>query len=295
MICANFNSALTRARPMLRGALAGLWLAIAGVALATGPASAADIDDSFLRGAFGPTLKPYNNWDGFYFGVDLGRGQSQADFGDGVSKQIAHILRDSTLENEGQVSSWSSVPSGHGSGNIWGAFVGENWQMDELVLGIEGAYHKASSKMSAAGSDSLTRIFTTSDGYVNTVTLNTSGSFQLKDYGTFRGRAGYSFGQFLPYAGLGMSVARVSYFNQATVRVTAPAQGGNPAVNFGPITELNARSNAIAYGANFALGMDVTLLPNLFLRAEWEYIAFAPIDGIRANVNAIRAGIGAKF
>jgi outer membrane immunogenic protein len=295
MICANFDSAQARKRPILRSSLVGLCFAIAGIALTTGCAGAADVDDSFLRGAFGPTLKPYNSWDGFYFGGDFGHGQSQADFGSGVGNLIAHILRNSTLENEGQVSKWSAVPNGRGSGNIWGAFVGENWQMDELVLGIEGSYHKAGSKMTAAGSDSLTRVFATSDGYVNTVTLTTSGSFQLKDYGTFRGRAGYSFGQFLPYVGLGVSVARVNYFNQATVRVTAPAQGGNPAINFGPVTEVNGHPNAIGYGANLALGMDVTLLPNLFLRAEWEYIAFAPVDGIRANVNTLRAGLGAKF
>ena len=35
--------------------------------------------------------------------------------------------------------------------------------------------------------------------------------------------------------------------------------------------------------------------PNVFLRAEWEYIGFVPVAGIRANINTGRVGIGVKF
>jgi opacity protein-like surface antigen len=187
------------------------------------------------------------------------------------------------------------VPNGRGTGNQFGGFAGYNWQLDELVLGFEGAYHRTATPITAGGVDTLSRRFTTSDGYDNSVRLRTSGRFQLRDYATMRGRVGYAFGQFMPYAGAGFSVGRVGYSTSATVRVTAPAQGGNPPIDFGPVTKTDGKENAIAYGANLALGVDITLLPNMFLRGEWEYIAFAPIEGTRANVNTFRAGLGLKF
>jgi outer membrane immunogenic protein len=292
MTCANTTSARTERRCRARG---GLYLAVGVAMLATLDVSrAADYDDSFLRGAFAPTA-PYNRWDGAYVGADLGRSQVAADFKGGVSQLVAYILRNSTLENEGRVSEWSNVPNGRGTGNQFGGFAGYNWQMDDLVLGVEGAYHRATSPITAKGVDTLARRFTTSDGYDNSVNLRTSGRFALRDYATMRGRAGYAFGQFMPYAGVGFTVARVAYGTGATVRVTAPAQGGNPPINFGPVTKTDGKDNAIAYGANLALGVDITLLPNMFLRGEWEYIAFAAINGNRANVNTFRAGLGLKF
>jgi outer membrane immunogenic protein len=41
--------------------------------------------------------------------------------------------------------------------------------------------------------------------------------------------------------------------------------------------------------------VDVAVLPNVFLRAEWEYVAFAPVDGIRATLNTGRVGAGLRF
>ena len=38
-----------------------------------------------------------------------------------------------------------------------------------------------------------------------------SSSLKLTDYATFRGRAGYAFGQFLPYAFVGAAVGRMNY------------------------------------------------------------------------------------
>ena len=41
--------------------------------------------------------------------------------------------------------------------------------------------------------------------------------------------------------------------------------------------------------------MDVAILPNVFLRGEWEYVGFAQVGGIRTNINTGRVGIGVKF
>src|SRR4051812_14405394 len=129
MTCAYINRARAGWRCRARR---GLRLAVGGIAILAmlDVSRAADYDDSFLRGAFAPTtFKSYNRWDGAYVGADLGRSQVAADFAGGVSKLVAYILRNSTLENEGQVSDWSNVPDGRATGNQFGGFAGYNWQM----------------------------------------------------------------------------------------------------------------------------------------------------------------------
>jgi opacity protein-like surface antigen len=66
---------------------------------------------------------------------------------------------------------------------------------------------------------------------------------------------------------------------------------------YGPNTDTqsNSKNNAIVGGFVIGLGMDVAILPNLFLRGEWEYVGFAPVGGIRANLNSGRIGIGVHF
>jgi opacity protein-like surface antigen len=57
----------------------------------------------------------------------------------------------------------------------------------------------------------------------------------------------------------------------------------------------NSKNNAITGGFEVGLGLDVAVLPNVFLRAEWEFVAFTPISGIRANLNTGRVGVGVRF
>jgi opacity protein-like surface antigen len=266
--------------------------ALAAVIAAPAGAHAADVAESFLRGAFAPPseveFKPSAvNWEGPYVGVDIGRSFLDSDMSDSASEMIEKMLRNTTVENEGNISSWPSL-DGSASGNTWGGFVGYNWQqLSGIVLGLEGAYHMASDDLEAFASDRLSRVVPVGGGS-DGVTLTTNGRFAIKDYATIRGRVGYVLGQFLPYASLGVSIARVSYRTHARVDVVEGGQN----FTFKGTTE---KDDAVAYGANLALGADVILLPNLFLRGEWEYIAFAKVDGIRSQVNTFRVGLGLKF
>lgn len=268
-------------------------LAIAAVLIAPlDLARAADIGDSFLRGTFAPPteLRRYNNWDGPYIGVTLGRSFLHTDMSESAGAMIKNLLRTTAIENEGNVSDWPSLV-GDASGNTLGGFVGYNWQQPSgLVLGIEGAYQMATDDIEAFATDSIARNFSTNNGGTsNNVRVVSGGHFAIKDYATLRGRVGYVIDQFLPYASAGVSIARVSY--RTHVRVDGNQNGG-PTFTFRDSAE---NENAVAYGANLALGVDVILLPNVFLRGEWEYIAFAKIDGIRSDVNSFRVGLGLKF
>jgi hypothetical protein len=379
----------------LRAGLAALTL----ILMAPAAAVAADLPE-FLRG----TLSPSNtDWNGVYFGAQIGVANMDTDFGNAASQWVGSNLSNTTLQGQYNVSSWALMPSNTITGQSYGAFVGYNVQWDELVLGFDMAYNHMSSMASSSSAGSINRTVTTSDG---TYDVNISGqaSDQLIDYATVRGRAGYAFGQFLPYVVLGAAVGRFDYTTTANLQVCGPdfpdtqcststtsitATAGTSTSTTGttgnstastlttstdgtPVTSTisttansttgisgtsttgtstpcltgtcntatstpgtsttgttgtsttsitgtgttgatgtgtpsttsikpfssslsNTKNNAIVAGIVVGLGMDVALLPNVFLRGEWEFVGFAPVSGIRTTLNTARVGIAVKF
>jgi outer membrane immunogenic protein len=55
------------------------------------------------------------------------------------------------------------------------------------------------------------------------------------------------------------------------------------------------QSNALLYGYSVGLGLDWAVMPNLFLRSEFEFVQFVPLDGITVNIISARVGAGLKF
>ena len=101
-------------------------------------------------------------------------------------------------------------------------------------------------------------------------------------------------GQFLPYAAIGAAVGRFDYLNSATVVDNwTDTAGGN--FTYAPGTQTEGKNGAFVAGGTVALGVDALVLPNVFVRAEWEYTLFAPIGGIRAQLNTGRVAAGVKF
>src|SRR5262245_30184706 len=95
--------------------------------------------------------------------------------------------------------------------------------------------------------------------------------FKLVDYVPIRGRAGYAIGPFLPYALLGGAIGRFNY--------------GNPIAGTG-------KTNAFNGGFLTGLGVDWLITPGVFVRAEWEYIAFAGLNGTTSQLNTGQLAIG---
>lgn len=273
--------------------LTGLLLAVVSAA----PASADDLfDDSFLRGPFSASGHEPIRWDGFYVGGHVAHSSLNTDFGDGTGSLIAYILRNTTIESEGQVSNWTTLPSVTTTGSSYGGFAGYNFQWDELVVGGEIGYSHSSTMQSSA-SDSIGRMFTTSDGYQNTVNVSAQTSLRLIDYVTARARAGYAIGQFLPYAVVGIAAGRFAYTRSATVTASGTdiSGGGGAPYSFGPQTLSETKNNAYAVGAVAGLGTEVALLPDVFLRGEWEFIYFSNISGMKPSMNTGRVGLGVRF
>lgn len=253
-------------------------------------ALAADWLDDTLRGTFTPG--PAVRWDGISLGAHIGITNMDTDFGNSTGGQVAYILRNSTLENEAHPSDWTALPHNVTNSKSYGAFLGYTYQWDQLILGFDGAYNRLNSLESQAA-DGMTRIVTTGDTVQHTVTISAASSMKLIDYATMRMRAGYAMGQFLPYAFVGGAVGRFNYTNSSTVR-DSQLLGGVTTV-FGPVTQTDAKNNAIVGGFTAGLGIDVAVLPNLFLRAEWEYVGFAQVNGLRSSINTGRVGVGMRF
>jgi opacity protein-like surface antigen len=265
--------------------------ALALILLAPAVANAQDV----LRGAFG-SGGSITRWDGVNFGVSLGLTNMNTDFGNSTSDLVAYSLRNTEVEDQFSPSSWTALPSNTTNGQQFGAFLGYNWQWDQLVIGADVGYSRMSSLQTSA-SDTISRqVVTSPDDVNNSVTITAQSSVKLIDYATMRARFGYAMGQFLPYAILGGAVGRFNYANTETTNDVGTPPAGSPVLPFNTTdTESNSKNNAITGGVLAGLGVDVAVLPNVFLRAEWEFIAFAPIGGIKTNINTGRVGIGMKF
>lgn len=143
--------------------LAGVGLLALGVA----SASAADIvQRRVVEKAPAYVAAPVYNWTGFYLGINGGGGWGSSSF------------------------SGPFATSFDTSGGLIGATLGYNWQIGQLVVGLEGDIDWTNIRGSAACG--LTTCETRSDWL-----------------GTVRGRLGYAFDRFMPYITGGLAFGNV--------------------------------------------------------------------------------------
>ena len=121
---------------------------------------------------------------------------------------------------------------------------------------------------------------------------------ELKDVALFKIRGAVPFGTFMPYGTIGLAIGyqqlKANYYSTFS-EYTLDYQG-YPS-NLLSSGDANAFINKTGYVAGLAggIGADWAILPNLFLRAEYQYIVFSPFKGMETNVNMVRAGIGFKY
>ncbi len=277
---------------------------VVGLALLGLAQSAFAADLPYLRGAqYEEPIPPYR-WSGVYGGGQVGYSVAGMDFTGSVSGLIARVLRVTAIEQDVHVSDWPVLGKSNPPGVSFGGFVGYNWQWEDAVAGIELNYNRAS--LSGSSSDAIERSFMDDTNAPRThhfqydVTVTGSASARITDFGTFRLRGAWAAGQFLPYGFVALAVGRADVERSATVKYVItdfPDQGVTPLPpsTFGPVTEADKGNGVFAYGAAAGLGVDVALLPNLFVRGEWEYIQFAPLRGDHIHISTIRTALGLKF
>lgn len=270
-----------------------LWAAAMCAAMST--AQAADMPGlPILRGAFTDGLTTSRpNWQGFYVGGQAGYGSSDENFSGSNSTMLAALL-DHNVIQEMDVANWNLGlgKASHRSGG-YGAFVGYNGQWDDVVLGLEVSYLHGTFGGSSSAFKELVSGSALSDGNFHDVAVTSSASISIKDMATFRGRAAYAWGCFLPYMFGGFALGNADISRSVTVNDAVAASASGPFTALVPLTATDAVHNHLIYGYTGGLGLDVNLVGGLFMRAEWEYIRFT--SSVDTSINTVRAGLGYKF
>jgi opacity protein-like surface antigen len=255
---------------------------------------------SYAPSPFVPAPATYMRWSGFYGGAQAGYGNAHSGFAGATEPLVAFMLRDTALENEQHPSQWTTLGSRDASGPSGGGFVGYNSQWDDVILGVEVMYSKTNLFAQATG-DPITRV-TSAGGNTYNVTVDGDASIRFNDYGTARIRAGYVMKTIMPWMMAGVAVGRVDYALNATV--SGVENFGNPlpcgipaAANCTPFSfsKTDAKNNAFVYGWTVGGGVDVMVMPHVFLRAEYEYTNFTSLAGIKPALNTARLGAAFKF
>jgi outer membrane immunogenic protein len=265
-------------------------------------AQAADMPDlPILRGAFTDGLGSTKvNWQGFYVGVQGGYGSSDENFNGSTSNMIAALIANNVIEEMG-VDQWNLGlgKETHQSAGF-GGFAGYNSQWDDVVIGVEASYlHGAFGGSALASQGPL--VGPLSDNFFHAVTATSQSAIAISDMATFRTRAGYAFGSFLPYVFGGVALGDADITRTVTVTdhfaSTFPVAIASCSSATPPVcathTATQAQHGHLIYGYSGGLGVDVNLVGGLFLRAEWEYIRFT--SAVDTNINTARVGLGYKF
>jgi outer membrane immunogenic protein len=260
-------------------------------------AQAADMPDlPILRGAFTEGLTTSRiNWQGYYVGGQAGYGSSDENFHGSTRTMMAAMLANTVIENEMQVSQWD-LGLGKASARTagFGGFFGYNSQWEDVVLGVEASYLHGNFGGASTASEARFTPAPLSDGYFHDVTATSTAAMAISDMATFRARAAYAYGSFLPYAFGGFALGNANISRTATVLdVMTPGPANPPARPPAFLSSTEAQHNHLVYGYSAGIGVDVNLIGGLFMRAEWEYLRFT--SSVDTNINTVRAGLGYKF
>ena len=153
---------------MKRVILAGL--GALAVAMTMGAANAADLPRRQAMPVKAPMYAPVYNWTGLYVGINGGGGWGRSDW-------------------TGPVGSTGSF---NVDGGVVGGTVGYNWQMNQVVFGLEGDLDWSNIR----GSSSAAVCGGSCETHNNWL-------------GTARGRIGYAFDRFMPYLTGGLAVGDI--------------------------------------------------------------------------------------
>jgi outer membrane immunogenic protein len=267
-------------------------------------AQAADMPD-FLRGTLPASGAPTRNWEGWYAGGQVGESWTNTDYGRTAITQSNDLFRNTVLQDPASQLNLFGKVNGLSSG--FGGFVGRNWQFDDVVLGVEANYNYlsslASSTAASIGPIQVAEpglILPTGDTAADGLTLKGRAALRVKDEVTFRGRAGWATGDFLPYMFGGLAVGRMDVSSTVSSSVTRtindPVAGtSNFLLPQFQLTSTIGKSDAFVAGWTAGLGFEYMLWGNIFLRGEWEYIKFMAIQNTAVSENSVHAGLGYKF
>jgi outer membrane immunogenic protein len=151
---------------------------LAGAALAAlvAPAMAADLSPAPIYTKAPPPV-PVFSWTGFYLGVNVGGGW-------------AKDTDSATLTLTG-VGTFGASTSTNSNGVIGGGQIGYNWQVANIVLGVEADID--------GSSENSTGTLLCPTAACGAIISSATANDKIKDFGTVRGRLGLAFDRWLVY------------------------------------------------------------------------------------------------
>jgi opacity protein-like surface antigen/outer membrane receptor protein involved in Fe transport len=204
------------------------------------------------------------DWTGFYFGADGGFGWTSPQ----------GTLLDAA---DNPLTSYSYRVSGP----VGGLFVGGDYQISKIVLGLEGDWQWSN----LTGNNQILAPLGAEGAFPGgPFTISTT----VKDYAAVRGRLGFAFDRFLVFGSGGWAVGNPS--------TSFALVGGAPFVNQG----------GSATGWTAGVGVDYAFTESVFGRIEYRYTSLATAGFVSAAtdsaeapnhlpINDLRAGIAYKF
>ena len=175
-------------------------------------------DLPILRGSFVDGLTTSRvNWQGFYVGGQGGYGSSDEKFAGSNANMLATLL-DHNVIQQMQVSQWNLGLAGQSArSSAYGAFAGYNWQWDDVVVGLEASYVHGSFGGASHATKELVSGSALSDTFFHDVAVDSSASISISDMATFRARAAYAWGCFLPYMFGGFALGKADIARSVTI------------------------------------------------------------------------------
>jgi len=270
------------------------WVVHGLVAMCLAPhALAADLDDTFLRGSqYEPGTPVYFRWSGVYGGLQAGGSAATGNFAGNEGPVIANAAGGTPILPSSVANLISLSVNDTQFKPSYGAFFGYNAQWENVVLGVEVNYNHTSAMLSSSDTRSTTAP-SVSGAETYNVSVSATSSAKLTDFGTIRGRAGWVFDNWMPYALFGIAVGRTESVQTASVSYDRVFPVPPPGL-VGSVTASASQSN-IRYGWALGAGLDWAVLPNVFVRGEYEYVDLGNLQGLALRVNSVRGGVGMKF
>ncbi len=267
------------------------------------PACAADMAPApVLRGALPATEKSID-WSGFYLGGTgsyAGINTTSNSARNSMDPTLRQLVRGSVVE--GGISTMPLIEQGRSQNQRvgFGLYAGYNWMMDDYVIGIEADYTRAKLEGGFTG-DRSGRIGGTVSDTQYDWTAHTEKSYKITDYGSVRGRIGFAWDNFLPYATLGVAYARASSASFATIasyQRTYDAAGiitsqGPTLYTPSFLAEQNRSKLFIGYA--LGAGLDYALSSNIVVRAELQHLRFVNVAGSTLQLNQAKLGAAIKY
>ena len=260
------------------------------------PCSASAADFSWPWSSDAPA-KSANNWGGFYAGGQYSYSSTKMDFDRAFNSSNIFSSSNGFSAPLGSVSTWARPGLDSPSATNFGGFIGYDTVWEDAVLGIELNYQH----LGVRGSGSAARCYSTTnvqcpaasvtmgDSLSYDVNINAQVFAHLTDYGTIKGRAGWTYGSILPYVTFGLALGRVETSRSATANGYPTGSG-----NAFSITESDGGTH-YKWGYTLGGGLDFMVISHVFLRAEYEFTQLNDVLGSDLPIHTGRVGIGVKF